>query len=184
MKTSRISRKSLALTRLHPCPHSPGRFIMSPEPSSRSIHTHKTALPSNPTNRDSDVFVKYEGLYQHELIEGRFVFLPFWGDAHAREPAQLSDTFFQKAQELAGQPSSLPNNLEQTITDKAKGQNSCLGWYDTKTQLGAWCSVVVVHNTGAGFPFGTDSIRSDGFSWPGNNWQSTTWEVAAGYSVP
>lgn len=163
---------------------------MNASSHARTIQNYKCDVVSHSNDMVSqsreDIFIKWEGTYQRELIQGRFVFLAFWAAPDARTPDKLNGTFFEMAQVLASEPSSLANSPpadETRVQDKAKGQNVCTGWYDTVTRRGGWCSVVVVPNTGPGYPFGTDSIRNDGYHWTGDNWQSTTWPPVDGYAV-
>ena len=139
---------------------------MASDPSNSYIATHECKPIDVRDDVRDNVFIQYEGLYQqNHLAADRFVFLAFWGDPNSRTPDKLRGTFFLQANELASKPATLPNWQGLTVTDAAKGQNVCMGWYDPKTNVGGWCSVVVVANTGAGYPFGTDVIDNNGKRW-------------------
>jgi hypothetical protein len=51
-----------------------------------------TATRRTDAQATQDVFVKFEGLYEHAVINGRYIFFAFQGAADARQPEQLSDT--------------------------------------------------------------------------------------------
>jgi hypothetical protein len=91
----------------------------------------------------------------------------------------LSDTFFQKARELARTPLTFPNKRLQVASDGSQYKNVCVGWYDTNDEDGGWASIVVVENTGVGYPFGTDAIINNGSSGLGHDWQMVKWPAAA-----
>jgi len=72
---------------------------MNASSHARTIQNYKCDVVSHSNDMVSqsreDIFIKWEGTYQRELIQGRFVFLAFWAAPDARTPDKLNGTFFR-----------------------------------------------------------------------------------------